>query len=189
MRQWHRSRAGRRPADTTASSPGGQPRGRPRQRMQRRRRRLPGPVIRTATRRRRRGRSPRRQWRRAVVPSAASRWTYLTEYLALHRDKPRVLADTGMPGQGRFHEGGVEPTLGFEPRTCCLRNSCSTAELCRRGSESSSEEPGRLRAPRNGRTRFSLEPDNTTPPRSVRIAAGWGRLAGRRRLVLDGYEA
>ena len=28
--------------------------------------------------------------------------------------------------------GVVEPTLGFEPRTCCLRNSCSTAELCRR---------------------------------------------------------
>ena len=27
---------------------------------------------------------------------------------------------------------GVEPTLGFEPRTCCLRNSCSTTELCRR---------------------------------------------------------
>ena len=27
---------------------------------------------------------------------------------------------------------GVEPTLGFEPRTCCLRNSCSAAELCRR---------------------------------------------------------
>ncbi len=26
----------------------------------------------------------------------------------------------------------MEPTLGFEPRTCCLRNSCSTAELCRR---------------------------------------------------------
>ena len=26
----------------------------------------------------------------------------------------------------------LEPTLGFEPRTCCLRNSCSTAELCRR---------------------------------------------------------
>src|SRR6267142_5052882 len=33
--------------------------------------------------------------------------------------------------------GGVEPTLGFEPRTCCLRNSCSTAELCRLG-------PGRI---------------------------------------------
>ena len=30
----------------------------------------------------------------------------------------------------------VEPTLGFEPRTCCLRNSCSTAELCRPGSGS-----------------------------------------------------
>ena len=27
---------------------------------------------------------------------------------------------------------GMEPTLGFEPRTCCLRNSCSTTELCRR---------------------------------------------------------
>ena len=30
----------------------------------------------------------------------------------------------------------MEPTLGFEPRTCCLRNSCSTAELCRRGGPS-----------------------------------------------------
>ena len=29
----------------------------------------------------------------------------------------------------------VEPTLGFEPRTCCLRNSCSTTELCRREGE------------------------------------------------------
>jgi len=50
---------------------------------------------------------------------------------------------------GRLHEGRVEPTLGFEPRTCCLRNSCSTAELCRRGAESSSEEPGGQRASRN----------------------------------------
>ncbi len=25
----------------------------------------------------------------------------------------------------------VEPTAGFEPATCCLRNSCSTTELCR----------------------------------------------------------
>jgi hypothetical protein len=25
----------------------------------------------------------------------------------------------------------MEPTLRFELRTCCLRNSCSTAELCR----------------------------------------------------------
>jgi hypothetical protein len=32
----------------------------------------------------------------------------------------------------RARQRGVEPTLGFEPRTCCLRNSCSTAELCRR---------------------------------------------------------
>jgi hypothetical protein len=32
----------------------------------------------------------------------------------------------------RARTRGVEPTLGFEPRTCCLRNSCSTAELCRR---------------------------------------------------------
>ncbi len=23
----------------------------------------------------------------------------------------------------------VEPTFGFEPKTCCLRNSCSTTEL------------------------------------------------------------
>ena len=28
----------------------------------------------------------------------------------------------------------MEPTLGLEPRTCCLRNSCSTTELCRRRS-------------------------------------------------------
>src|SRR5204862_3701682 len=27
----------------------------------------------------------------------------------------------------------MEQTLGLEPRTCCLRNSCSTAELCRPG--------------------------------------------------------
>ena len=33
------------------------------------------------------------------------------------------------PGTNR----DVEPTLGLEPRTCCLRNSCSTTELCRRG--------------------------------------------------------
>ena len=34
---------------------------------------------------------------------------------------------------GHFTFDRVEPTLRFEPRTCCLRNSCSTAELCRRG--------------------------------------------------------
>ena len=32
-------------------------------------------------------------------------------------------------------QGTVEPTLGFEPRTCCLRNSCSTTELHRREGE------------------------------------------------------
>ena len=40
--------------------------------------------------------------------------------------------------------GSVEPTLGFEPRTCCLRNSCSTAELCRRdGKDSRCSKAGR----------------------------------------------
>ena len=38
------------------------------------------------------------------------------------------------PGEAR---GGVEPTLGLEPRTCCLRNSCSTTELCRREAKDS----------------------------------------------------
>ena len=28
----------------------------------------------------------------------------------------------------------VEPAPGFEPRTCCLQDSCSTPELCRRNS-------------------------------------------------------
>ena len=27
---------------------------------------------------------------------------------------------------------GLEPAPGFEPRTCCLQDSCSTPELCRR---------------------------------------------------------
>ena len=26
----------------------------------------------------------------------------------------------------------MEPAPGFEPRTCCLQDSCSTPELCRR---------------------------------------------------------
>src|SRR5262245_41450121 len=34
----------------------------------------------------------------------------------------------------------LEPTLGFEPRTCCLRNSCSTTELCRRRTGSIGED-------------------------------------------------
>src|SRR5690349_24755255 len=41
-----------------------------------------------------------------------------------------------MTRDGAFRRRGMEPTLGFEPRTCCLRNSCSTAELCRPGSGS-----------------------------------------------------
>src|SRR5436190_383878 len=31
-----------------------------------------------------------------------------------------------------FDEGLREPMVGFEPTACCLRNSCSTAELHRR---------------------------------------------------------
>ena len=34
---------------------------------------------------------------------------------------------------GSERETEMEPTLRFELRTCCLRNSCSTAELCRPG--------------------------------------------------------
>ena len=56
------------------------------------------------------------------------------------------MAEAGAPDNGagnrllgptyhRGRPGRVEPTLGFEPRTCCLRNSCSTAELCRPGQE------------------------------------------------------
>ncbi len=33
------------------------------------------------------------------------------------------------PQGTRFKFESVEPTLGFEPRTCCLRNSCSTGGL------------------------------------------------------------
>ena len=29
------------------------------------------------------------------------------------------------------YAGAVEPAAGLEPATCCLRNSCSTAELSR----------------------------------------------------------
>jgi hypothetical protein len=37
----------------------------------------------------------------------------------------------------------VEPTLGLEPRTCCLRNSCSATELCRRCPQPSGFAPRR----------------------------------------------
>ena len=32
----------------------------------------------------------------------------------------------------RYTQGKLEPTVGFEPTTYCLQNSCSTAELSRR---------------------------------------------------------
>ena len=46
-----------------------------------------------------------------------------------------------MPLGGRFTRESLEPTLGFEPRTCCLRNSCSTAELRRRRKRSLASPP------------------------------------------------
>ena len=33
------------------------------------------------------------------------------------------------PQKARFRYKKLEPTFGFEPKTCCLRNSCSTTEL------------------------------------------------------------
>src|SRR4051794_35776806 len=54
---------------------------------------------------------------------------------------------------------GVEPTLGFEPRTCCLRNSCSTAELCRRRTIRGAPYPTPpIRAPPRPRGRYSPPP-------------------------------
>ena len=65
---------------------------------------------------------------------------------SLWRHTSRVSQRPGECSHGRREGRGggltrewVEPTLGLEPRTCCLRNSCSTTELCRRGGESSSE--------------------------------------------------
>jgi hypothetical protein len=47
----------------------------------------------------------------------------LTQWLGARREdrhsQPRA---SGCHG-GRFVRKGLEPTLGFEPRTCCLRNS------------------------------------------------------------------
>jgi hypothetical protein len=45
-------------------------------------------------------------------------------------------------GKADPHRREMEPTLGFEPRTCCLRNSCSTAELCRPGGSSIADDHG-----------------------------------------------
>jgi alkanesulfonate monooxygenase SsuD/methylene tetrahydromethanopterin reductase-like flavin-dependent oxidoreductase (luciferase family) len=63
---------------------------------------------------------------------AGTRIERLTEAIAVLRG---LFADGPFSFAGRFYVRGVEPTLGFEPRTCCLRNSCSTAELCRRERE------------------------------------------------------
>jgi hypothetical protein len=57
----------------------------------------------------------------------------VTVYLTVYRPHPR--GSRGVPVD-RIVRGVVEPTLGFEPRTCCLRNSCSTTELCLREGES-----------------------------------------------------
>ena len=54
--------------------------------------------------------------------------------------RPRGITNAGQCG--RLSGDRVEPTLGFEPRTCCLRNSCSTTELCRRGGQFSSPAAG-----------------------------------------------
>ena len=61
-----------------------------------------------------------------------------TPFPSRTRSRPR---DRPAPNVKRRPEGrrlkrvDVEPTLGLEPRTCCLRNSCSTTELCRRDRE------------------------------------------------------
>ena len=59
--------------------------------------------------------------------------TFATTYPAT-QGGPRRTPETRNPPQlRRVSCLPLEPTLGFEPRTCCLRNSCSTAELCRLG--------------------------------------------------------
>lgn len=42
----------------------------------------------------------------------------------------------------------MEPVVGFEPTTCCLRNSCSTAELHRPSEPTPGLEPGTSILPR-----------------------------------------
>ena len=56
---------------------------------------------------------------------------YLPDYLPLQTATRRYPVEEWRAPQSTSRAWGMEPTLGFEPRTCCLRNSCSTAELCR----------------------------------------------------------
>jgi hypothetical protein len=67
---------------------------------------------------------------------------------------------------------GVEPTLGFEPRTCCLRNSCSTAELCRRGRHSSS--PRRARSSLGSPRRCAPLHGRIVDQRQTQYTRDWG---------------
>ncbi len=75
---------------------------------------------------------------------------------------------------------GVEPTLGFEPRTCCLRNSCSTTELCRRGAHSSS--PAARGTPPASRRGVSADAAKRAQTRSPEIACADRRLRRRPRM-------
>src|SRR3954454_14144337 len=68
-----------------------------------------------------------------------------------------------------FLEDRLEPTLGFEPRTCCLRNSCSTAELCRRAGEY------RCCLAERAMTRLVLPPTATVPSQGERADFGSGK--------------
>ena len=65
--------------------------------------------------------------------------------------KPPGEAEERCAPLSTFRAWGVEPTLGFEPRTCCLRNSCSTAELCRRRTSIGAIRTNRPFAPRRSR--------------------------------------
>ena len=70
---------------------------------------------------------------RLVAPSRLLAAAWPTTWLSSAHVRQR-----SPPSRAGFVFRSLEPTLGFEPRTCCLRNSCSTAELCRRGRESTS---------------------------------------------------
>jgi hypothetical protein len=105
---------------------------------------------------------------RAVIPSVASRWTYLTEYLALHRGKPRVLADPEMAGEGGFTRGewSRHSDLNRGPAVCESKGRANTYRI---GS--------RFRHPFGHRNRPHLVTltDGSGPWRSVNQVCGWDR--------------